>query len=315
MDQVKVLGHINPDTDATCSAIVYAWYLKEHMAMNAKPVLAGEPNREALYVLKRFNVEQPEITSELVEGEKVVLVDTNNTEELVKGYDKAEIIEIVDHHKLVGGLTTAAPIKITMRPVACIGTLLFQIFNENGVKGIPANIAGLMVSSILSDTLKFTSPTTTDDDKKAVEELAKIAGVEINELADAMFAAKSDLAGMDEKAILTMDSKIFDLGGKRLRISVLETTKPENALNLISSLKAKMTEMKAEEKLDGFFFYIIDIINSSAEVIVANDWEKEIIAKAHGVEFSGDTVTLPGVVSRKKQIVPNIEKVLTTIKN
>jgi manganese-dependent inorganic pyrophosphatase len=310
MSEVKVIGHINPDTDSTVSPIVYAWYETTHENLPSKAYLAGEPNKEALYVLERFGFEKPEIISEFQEGDKIIVIDTNNPEELIKGHDKAEIIEIIDHHKL-SGLSTPAPVKITIKPVACVATILWKLFKMHGHAEIPGNVAGMLLSAILSDTLKFTSPTTTDQDKDAASELAKIANVEIDELADKMFAAKSDLTGMSPRDILHVDSKIFELAGKKLRISVLETTKPDNALAMIEEIKNTMREVKNEEKLDGVLFYVVDIINTCSTAIAIDDFEKETLAKAHGVEMTSDRVMLPKVVSRKKQIVPNIEKALS----
>jgi len=307
MSTFKVIGHLNPDTDSTCSPIVYAWYLKTYQNQDAQAYLAGEPNKEALYVLSKFGFEKPQIINSFSEGDQVVLVDTNNADELIPGIESAQIVEIVDHHKLFGNLSTNFPIKITMSPVACVATIIRDIIGQNT---IPSNVAGLLLAGILSDTLKFTSPTTTAHDKDVAVELAQIAGINPDELANNMFEVKSDLTGMDADAVLHMDSKIFELGGKKLRISVLETTKPANALAMITNLKSKMIELKAEESLDGIMLYIVDIINSSSEVIASGEFEKNLISKAHNIPFDGETINLPGVVSRKKQIVPNIEKAL-----
>lgn len=309
MNEIKVLGHINPDTDSTCTPVVYAWYLTEKKGTSAKAVIANDPNREALYLLERFGFDKPETILELSENDKVVIMDTNNAEELVSGFEKAEIIEIIDHHKLFGNISTQSPVKVTMWPLACVATIVWKMMKADSNSDIPSNIAGMLLGAILSDTLKFTSPTTTQEDKEAANELAKIAGVEIDELAEKMFEAKSDLTGMDADDILHMDSKIFDLG-KKIRISVLETTKPENALSMRDEIKNRMIELKEEEGLDMILFYIVDIINSSSQVIVTNEDEKNLVEKAHKVAFSGEDINLPGVVSRKKQMVPAIEEVL-----
>lgn len=309
MSEIKVIGHINPDTDSTCTPAVYAWYLSKKKNLPAKAFISNEPNKEALYLLRRFKFEKPEILTEISESDKIVIIDTNNADELFKGFEKAEIIEIIDHHKLFGNISTSSPTKITMRPLACTATIVWQMIKEDGNSEIDESIAGLLLGSILSDTLNFTSPTTTLEDKNAAFELAKLAGVETNELAQKMFEAKSDLTGMSAYDILNIDSKIFEIG-KKIRISVLETTKPENALSMLPDLKAKMIEIKQKEGLDMILFYVVDILNSSATVVVTNEEEKLLIEKAHSVKFEGETVDLAGVVSRKKQIVPKIEEVL-----
>jgi len=307
---IKVFGHKNPDTDSVCSAIVYAWYLSSKKNQEAKPFIQNDINRETEYILKNFNVEKPDMLDNLAKRDRVVIVDTNNPDELPDNIQSTEILEILDHHKLAGGLSTPQPIKITIKPIACTATIIWQIMTKESNNDIPRNIAGLMVSAILSDTLKFTSPTTTDEDKKAVKELAKIAELNIDKHADKMFAAKSDLSGMKPNDILLSDSKLFDMGSKKVRISVLETTKPENALNMKKDLVNEMKIIKKSESLHAMFFFIVDILNTEATLIVPSKHEEDIAIKAFNNSFKEDAMILPSIVSRKKQIVPAIEKVL-----
>lgn len=307
MAPIKVFGHINPDTDSTATPIAYAWFLTQK-GSEAEAYIANDPNKEALYLLERFGVKKPELLT-FSPDDRVVIIDTNNKDELKEGFEAATILEIIDHHKLFGNISTDSPVTVTMKPVACVATIVWGIIKADGVP-VPRDIAGLLLGAILSDTLKFTSPTTTKEDTSAAEELATLSGSAIEELADAMFAAKSDLTGMNADDILHMDSKIFDLAGKRIRISVLETTKPEYAAAIIEDIKTRMNELKSEESLDMIFFYIVDIIASQAEVVALSDEEKALIQKAHGVAVTGDTAVLPGVVSRKKQMVPKIEEAL-----
>ena len=310
MSTLKVIGHVNPDTDSTCSPIVYAWYLTNLKGIDAKPYLAGQPNKEALYVLNKFGIEKSEVITNFEEADNIVLIDTNNADELLPGYENAEIVEIVDHHKLFGNLITSSPITISMEPVACVATIIWDKIKQVNDSNIPIEMAGLLLAAIISDTLKFTSPTTTEKDRIAVKELSEISKIDIGDLANEMFEAKSDLSGMTADDILHVDSKVFEFGDKKLRISVLETTKPANALAMKSDIIDRMNELK-REGIDGVLLYVVDILNTSSEVIVPSDFEKEIVRKAHNVEFNAETVTLPGVVSRKKQIAPNIEKALT----
>lgn len=311
MSNLKVFGHKPPDTDTVCSPIVYAWYLTNKKNTPATAYALGELNRETAFVLKKFNIENPEVIKKLSEKDRVVILDTTNPDELVEGIDKAEIVEIIDHHKLAGGLSTPAPIRITVRPVACTATIIWNLMKQDGNTDIPKEMAGLMISSILSDTLEFTSPTTTDKDKQAAKELAKIAKVDMKSLASDMFEAKSDLSGLSAKKIVLVDSKTYDLKGRKSLISVLETTKPSNVLNQKEKLIKAMDEVKREENLNIIMFFAIDILGSNADLIVPGKKETEIAEKAFNVEIKDNQIHLPGIISRKKQIIPSIEKALS----
>jgi manganese-dependent inorganic pyrophosphatase len=307
---IKVFGHKTPDTDSVCSSIVYAWYLKNKKNIEAQACILGDINKETEFVLQKFQVEKPQILESLHSEDEVVIVDTNNPEELLEGINEAKLKEVIDHHKLSGGLTTSEPIKVTIRPLACTATILWQMFQSEENSDIPKEMAGLFVSAIISDTLNFSSPTTTEDDKKAVEELAKIAEIDVNKHAEEMFSAKSDLSGMSAKDVLMSDSKLFDMKGKKVRVGVLETTKPENALAMKDEILNEMENVKNEESLDAHFFFVVDILNSSSEVIVAGEFEKEIIEKAYNCKVENSQAHLDGTVSRKKQMIPNIEKAI-----
>ncbi|MBU6389827.1 manganese-dependent inorganic pyrophosphatase [Patescibacteria group bacterium] len=305
-----VLGHIHPDTDTTCSAIAYAWYLNNRKNRPAEAVMAGEPNKETAFVLSHFQLPAPRQISSVTAEDSIVIVDTNNPEELLPGHAEAQIVEVIDHHKLAGGLRTTQPPTITMRPVACTATLLLQIMG-NDASTLPKEIAGIMAAAIISDTLLFTSPTTTEEDKKAVDVLAKQAGIEPGALADEMFAAKSDLTGLSLDDILTVDSKVIAIGEKRIRISVLETTAPAQAVVMRADLEKRMRERKVEENLDSAFFFVVDILKSEAILIVPSETEKQMAGQAFEQPFTGETLVLPGVISRKKQILPRLEPVIS----
>jgi manganese-dependent inorganic pyrophosphatase len=309
MAQVKVMGHVPPDTDSVCSPIVYAWYLKNYMQIDATAFIGGEVNRETEFVLQHFNVAKPELITSVGEGDQLIIVDTNNPEELIKGYDQAEIIEIVDHHKLFG-LTTASPVKITMRPVACVATVIWDIMSAEARAGLPTDMAGLMLACILSDTLKFTSPTTTDYDREVASILAKHIDVDIDQLAGEMFAAKSNLEGMSVREILLTDYKNAEFAGNKYKVAVLETTDPQQSLSKSTELLTEMQALRSEENLAGIFFFVVDILKTEATLLVGTDSEKELASKAFGVEFDGNTVVLPGVVSRKKQMLPKLENAI-----
>ena len=300
---IFVFGHKSPDTDSTGSPVIWAWYLTEIVKTPAKAMLLGEPNTEAAFMLHHWGLDQPEILSTLAPGTKVVIVDTNNPAELPKDINAADIRAIIDHHKLVGGLETSGPIDITIRPLACTATILHDLIGADLAQA-PRAIKGAMLSCILSDTLQFRSPTTTPHDRAVAEALARDLDVSIPDLADAMFAAKSDVSAFTDAQLLRMDSKEYTVAGKDLRISVLETTAPRVVLDRKNSLMRAMPEIAREDGADQVLLFVIDILREEATLLVPNALVKEMAEKSFGVRVTGDTVVLPGVMSRKKQIIP-----------
>ena len=300
---IKVFGHQAPDTDSTGAPLIWAWYLSEIAGTPAQAVLLGEPSGEAAFVLERWDVAQPEIISDVGAGEPVVIVDTNNPAELPEGINDADIRAIIDHHKLTGGIETKTPIDITIRPLACTVTVMHELMGADAAR-MPVSIKGLMLSCILSDTLEFRSPTTTPTDRALAESLATDLGVSIPDYASEMFAAKSDVSGFSDAELLRMDSKSFDLSGKTLRISVLETTAPAQVLARKDSLMQSMTSVATEDGADEVLLFVVDILNEEATLLLPNDTVRTIAEKSFGASASGDTVVLPGVMSRKKQIIP-----------
>jgi manganese-dependent inorganic pyrophosphatase len=301
-----VFGHKSPDTDATLSAIVWAWYLTNHQGVDAKPALLGTPNTEAAFVLKHWGFAQPAIIADVTPGQKVVIVDTNNPAELPPSINDADIRAIIDHHMLVGGLRTKAPINIIIRPLACTATVMHDMMGAD-VAALPREIKGAMLSCILSDTLAFRSPTTTDHDRAVAETLAADIGVAIPELADAMFAAKSDVSAFSDAELLRMDSKEYTVAGRELRVSVLETTSPKIVLDRKASLMASMVDVAREDGADQVLLFVIDILREEATLLVPNDLVKQLAEASFGVTVSGDTVVIPGLMSRKKQIIPALK--------
>lgn len=302
---IKVFGHKGPDTDSTGSPIIWAWYLNEIRGEAAKAVLLGEPNTEALFVLKRWNLEKPEIIDDVSAGDDVVLVDTNNINELPASINDANVIEVIDHHALQGGLKTAGPITITIRPLACAATIIHDLMGDDAAK-MPNDIKGAMLSCILSDTLEFRSPTTTDHDRALAESLAKDLNVNIPDYAAEMFAAKSDVSAFSDAELLRMDSKLFDVGDQKFRVSVLETTSPATVLSRKAALISAMPGVAAEDGADQVMLFVIDILKEEATLLIPNDTIKSVAEKSFATKVSGDAVVLPGVMSRKKQIVPNL---------
>ena len=302
---IQVFGHKSPDTDSTGSPIVWAWYLNEIKGVAAAPKLLGEPNTEALFVLDRWKLEKPEIISGVAADTPVVIVDTNNPAELPEGINDADIQAIIDHHKLVGGLETKGPIDITIRPLACTATIMVDLMGEAAAK-MPDAIKGAALSCIISDTLEFRSPTTTDRDREVVESLAADLGVNVADYAAEMFAAKSDVSAFSDAELIRMDSKEYEVGGKKFRVSVLETTAPQIPLDRKDSLMDSFKTVAAEDGVDEVLLFVVDIIREEATLLVPNDLVKTLAEKSFGATVSGDTVVLPGIMSRKKQIIPNL---------
>ncbi|MEM9638131.1 MAG: manganese-dependent inorganic pyrophosphatase [Pseudomonadota bacterium] len=301
-----VFGHKSPDTDSTGSPIIWAWYLNQIKGVAAKPVLLGEPNTEALFVLDRWSLDKPEIISDVAADTPVVIVDTNNPAELPAGINDADIQGIIDHHKLVGGLETKGPIDIRIEPLACTATIMWKMIGKDMAQA-PTEVKGAMLSCILSDTLEFRSPTTTQEDKAIAHDLAKDLGVDISAYAAEMFAAKSDVSAFSETELLRMDSKEYEVGGKQFRVSVLETTSPGQVLDRKDALMAAMPGVATEDGADQVLLFVVDILEEEATLLVPNDLVKSVAEKSFDASVSGDTVVLPGIMSRKKQIIPNLK--------
>jgi manganese-dependent inorganic pyrophosphatase len=301
-----VFGHKSPDTDSTGSPIIWAWYLNQIKGEDAKPVLLGEPNTEAAFVLKHWSLDKPEIISDVAADQPVVIVDTNNPAELPASINSADIRAIIDHHKLVGGLETKGPIDIRIEPLACTATIMWKMIGDDLAQA-PKGIKGAMLSCILSDTLEFRSPTTTQEDKAVAHALAKDLGVSIPDFAAELFAAKSDVSEFSDAELLRMDSKEYEIDGTKFRVSVLETTSPKMVLDRKDSLMASMPGVAKEDGVDQVLLFVVDILNEEATMLIPNDLTKTVAEKSFDASVSGDTVVLPGIMSRKKQIIPNLK--------
>jgi manganese-dependent inorganic pyrophosphatase len=301
-----VFGHKSPDTDSTGSPIIWAWYLTEIAGIPAKPVLLGEPNTEAAFVLRHWNLEKPEIISDVSAADTCWIVDTNNPAELPPSINDANVVGIIDHHMLAGGIKTKSPIDITIRPLACTATIMHDLMGD-AFSRAPRAIKGAMLSCILSDTLEFRSPTTTPHDRAVAEKLASDLGVSIPDFAAELFAAKSDVSAFSDAELLRMDSKEYSVAGKELRVSVLETTAPKVVLDRKDSLMAAMTDVAKDDGADQVLLFVVDILKEEATLLVPNALVKQMAEASFGVSVTGDTVVLPGVMSRKKQIIPALK--------
>lgn len=303
---IQVFGHKAPDTDFTGSPLIWAWYLSDIRKTPARAVLQGTPNTEALWMLGKWGVDMPEIIQDVAAGDRCVIVDTNNPAELPASLAQAEVLEIIDHHLLAGGITTRTPINITIRPLACTATIMHDLIGDD-LDRAPRWVKGLMLTCILSDTLEFRSPTTTPHDRWVAEKLAGDLDIAIPAYATEMFAAKSDVSAFSDAALLRMDSKEYDLGGKQLRVSVLETTAPQVLIDRKAALIAAMPGVAAEDGADEVLLFIVDILNERSTLLVPNDFVAKVAEASFGVSVDSDSVVLPGVVSRKKQIIPALK--------
>jgi len=301
-----VFGHKSPDTDSTGSPILWSWYLNEVKGEQAEPVLLGEPNTEAAFMLQRWDLPKPRVIEDVEADAPVVIVDTNNPAELPASVNSADIRAIIDHHKLVGGLETKGPIDITVRPLACTATIMVDLMGDDAAK-MPEAIKGAALTCILSDTLEFRSPTTTAHDREVAEKLAAELGLDVSAYASDMFAAKSDVSSFSDAELIRMDSKEYEVEGTKFRVSVLETTAPGVVLDRKDSLAASMADVAKEDGVDQVLLFVVDILNEEATLLVPNDLVKTVAEKSFGASVDGDAVVLPGIMSRKKQIIPNLK--------
>jgi len=302
---IKVFGHLSPDTDCTGSAIVWAWYLAEKTGKQATPYVLGELNKETQFVLSRFEVETPALLESIAAKTPVVIVDTNNPQELFDNINEADVLEIIDHHKLTGGIETSGPATVTMRPLASTASVIYDLMGDIE---LPQPIAGILLSCILSDTLEFRSPTTTPHDKDIAEKLADQLGVTIKDYAAEMFAAKSDISDFTDSGLVKLDSKKYAVGDTNFRVSVIETTDPAVVLERKAGIATAINEIIATEAdVDEVLFFVVDILKEEATVFTYNDRVKSVIEQSFAVTVESDTEVLPGIVSRKKQILPNLK--------
>jgi manganese-dependent inorganic pyrophosphatase len=301
---ILVCGHKNPDTDTVASAIAAA-DLYSKRGMEAKPVTQGEIAPETKFVLEKFGLKAPEIVTDAT-GQKIILVDHTDISQTIDNLSKGELVAVVDHHKL-GDITTSNPLEMWVWPVGCSATVLKSMYDFYGIE-IPANIAGILLCAILSDTVMFKSVTTTDQDKKAVEALAKIAGVaDVMALGMEMFKVKSAVDGATPSELVFRDYKDFDMSGNKVGIGQLEVVDLSMLDAHKAALQAEIEKVKGQEGRHSVFLLLTDIMKEGSEMLIASD-DASVVEKAFGVKPNGNSVWLDGVMSRKKQVAPNFIK-------
>ena len=308
MNKLLVFGHQNPDTDAITSAIAYA-YLLNQTGMEAEAVALGLPNEETAYALEKFNVKAPRVIETAAnETDTVVLVDHNEAQQSVSDIKDVEVYAVVDHHR-IANFETANPLYYRAEPVGCTNTILYKMFKEKNI-AIPADLAGLMASAIISDSLLFKSPTCTEEDKEAATALAAIAGISLEEYGLAMLKAGTNLGTKTVAELLTLDAKSFPMGDKNVRIAQVNTVDVQDVLSRQAELSAAMEAANQTENYDLFLLIITNIIESDSALLAIGS-SLDAVEEAFGVKLENNTANLPGVVSRKKQVVPPLTDVFT----
>ncbi|MBF0713313.1 manganese-dependent inorganic pyrophosphatase [Gemella sp. GH3] len=302
MSKVLIFGHKNPDTDTICSAIVYN-NLKRLQGMDTEAVRLGEINDETKYALEYFGVDVPRLIENVSEGQKVILVDHNEKQQSADGIEKAVVKEVIDHHR-IANFETAAPLYYRAEPLGCTATILKKIYNEQEVT-INKQMAGLMLSAIISDSLLFKSPTCTVTDKHIAEELAQIANVNIDEYGLNMLKAGASTTKKTAQELVSIDAKEFVLNDKKLVIAQINTVDADEVINRQEEIENVINQEITSKDLDAFVFVITNILTSNSEVLVLGE-QKDKVAASFNKTLVNNIMTLNGVVSRKKQVVPQI---------
>lgn len=303
MSTILIFGHKNPDTDTITSAISMS-YLQNQLGLKTEAVALGAPNEETQFALDYFKVAAPRIIERASdETKQVMLVDHNEAQQSVDDIKDVEVLAVVDHHR-IANFETANPLYYRAEPVGCTATILYKMYQENDI-AIPKEIAGLMLSAIVSDTLLFKSPTCTHQDEKVAKLLAEIADVNLEEYGLEMLKAGTNLATKTDEEILDLDAKSFTMNGKIVRIGQVNTVDVAEVLARQASLEALMTEKNAKDGFDLFVLVITNILDSDSVVLAIGE-EIAAVEKAFNVTLENHTALLPGVVSRKKQVVPQL---------
>ena len=302
MEKLLIIGHKNPDTDSICSSIVLAEIQSKMTGEEVEAVRLGNINQETEYALKYFEVEPQRMIEKVEEGQPVMLVDHNEFTQSVEGIEKAKILGVIDHHK-IANFQTSEPLFYMAQPVGCTATIIYDICLMNNIE-INKKIAGLLLSAIISDTLLLKSPTCTVKDIEIANKLEKIAEVDKNTYGLEMLKAGTKLDGYTEEELLNLDSKKFEKDNVKYMIAQVNTVSIEDVLKKQDKIEEAMRKVIEENQLNLCLLAITDIVNSNSEAIVIGN-RTDIIEKTYKIE--NNRTFMPGVVSRKKQIIPLIE--------
>ena len=299
-----VFGHKNPDTDAVVAAKAYS-YLQNKLGADTEAVALGEPNEETQFVLDYFKEPAPRVIKTASnEVDAVMLIDHNEAQQSVDDIKDVQVTHVVDHHR-IANFETSAPLYYHAEPLGCSSTIILKEFKQHGVE-VPANIAGMMLSAIISDTLLLKSPTTTDEDVAAVKELAKIAGVDYEKYGLDMLKAGTNLASKSDETLISQDAKSFDMNGTQVRVDQINTVDLDEVFDREDGLRAAIEKQNKENGYDLFLLMVTNILNSDTRLLVVGE-PQSVVEQAFGKRLEDNKMDLPGVVSRKKQIVPPLE--------
>ncbi|MCD5382875.1 manganese-dependent inorganic pyrophosphatase [Candidatus Gracilibacteria bacterium] len=306
MSEIKIISHKSPDTDAVCASIVFQNFL-EQKGKKSTPIKLGNLNKETKFVLDFCGIQEPETILGLEEGTKIALVDHNEKSQSIENIGKYEIEYLVDHHK-IGDFSTSGPVFIRTEQLGSTNSILYKMFKENGFE-ISQKIATLMLSAIVSDTLNFRSATTTREDVQIGKELNKIAKIEhLGEFVKNMFDAKSDLTGFSIEEIIKSDYKNFDFNGIKAGIGTLETTNPKFSLDKKTEILEGLQKIKHEDNLDFILLSVVDILEEKNISFVLDGNETKVVENIFGTKIENNLADLGKRLSRKKQIVPDLDK-------
>ena len=300
-NKLYVFGHTNPDTDSIMSSIVFA-NLQRALGYDATAYKLGDINKETKYALKTFEVEEPKTLASVDENCDVAMVDNNEFSQSVSGIEKANIKMVVDHHKIK--FETIEPIFYVAEPVGCTSTILYKLYRQNDVE-IDSQIAGLMLSAIISDTLLFKSPTCTAQDKDIAQKLAKIAGVDIDTYGKEMLKAGTDISDFTPYQVINIDTKEFNDRNAKFEISQVNAVDLDSVFSRQTELEEAINKEIKDKNLDFYMFAATDILNANSKIIAMGN-KADTVEKAFGVNLENHTAMLNNVVSRKKQMLPNI---------
>ncbi len=303
MNEVYVTGHKNPDTDAICSAIAYADFKRRIGEENVVAVRCGDINPETRYVLDKFSLPEPEFLSDATDR-RLILVDHNEFDQSVKNIEKAQILEILDHHKI--NFRYPEPIYFLSKPLGSTSTIIAERYFEKKID-LERDIAGALLSAILSDTVVFRSKTTTERDREVAEKLARIADIgNMEEFGIELKKAKSSLKGLTASEIILSDFKDFNFNRNKVGIGQIEIVDSEEIERRRRELTDGLEELRREKGYKLVVLMVTNIMERSSELLAVGDISK--IEKAFGKSVKENSVYL-NVMSRKKEVVPPLERV------
>ncbi len=308
--ELIVIGHKNPDTDSIISSMIVSYYSDSLFGHHAVAKRAGELNNETKFILNHLTestINLPELIKEIKE-EEVILVDTTEPTQLIEGVNEKNLFAIIDHHNL-GGLKSSKQVYARIEPLGCTCTILYEILKEKNLE-ITSEVACLMASAIISDTLFLNSPTTTDEDRTALEELNKIAELDLEDYSMKMFEAKSSLEGIETNEIIEKDYKFFEMGKSKVGIGVWETVVPSTVNEKKAEILEALKNKKQKDGLDYLFFGVVDIIKENTYLYLVGDEETNLAKEIFKGNVEDEVMFAEHIVSRKKQIVPQLKEKL-----